>query len=149
MFAKLVYSLAAIAIGAGFAVQTSINAGLARGIGSPLLAALTSFGVGCLALFVLSFATGQFQSVSTVRGVPLHLWVSGGLLGAGIVFGSLFLVPRIGVAALAAFIIAGQLAAAALIDHFGILGVPVHEIGLLRVLGILMLFGGALLVRLT
>ena len=147
MLLKLAFSLVAMAIGASFAVQTSINAGLARGMGSAILAALTSFGVGSVTLVVLALATGQFQVSSSARDMPIWMWLSGGILGAGIVFGSLYLVPRIGVAALAAFIIAGQLAVAALIDHFGFFGVPVHEIGLWRILGIVMLFAGALLVR--
>jgi transporter family-2 protein len=148
---KLVFSALALSIGMAFAVQTSINAALARGIGSPVLAALVSFGVGFAALTAIAFATGQFQQLAGggFRSVPMYMWLSGGLMGACIVFGSLFLVPRIGVAALAAFIIAGQLTAAALIDHFGLLGVPVHEIGLLRIVGLILLFAGALLVRLT
>jgi bacterial/archaeal transporter family-2 protein len=149
MLLKLVLSLVAMTIGAGFAVQTSINAGLARGIGSSILAALTSFGVGTVTLLALALATGQFQVAGSARDVPIWMWLSGGILGAGIVFGSLYLVPRIGVAALAAFVIAGQLAVAALIDHFGLFGVPVHEVGLWRIVGIVMLFAGALLVRLT
>jgi bacterial/archaeal transporter family-2 protein len=146
---KLVYTAVALAIGMGFAVQTSINANLAKGLGSSLVAAVTSFGVGFAMLSVLAFATGQAQAVSGFRHLPVWIWLSGGVLGAGIVFGSLYLVPRIGVAALAAFIIAGQLMAAALIDHFGLLGVPVNELNLWRVVGIVLLFAGALLVRFT
>lgn len=151
MSLKLVYSVIALSIGIAFAVQTSINAGLARGVGSSVLAALISFGVGFAGLTALSLVTGQFQNVAfgNFRNVPFWMWVSGGLLGASIVFGSLFLVPRIGVAALAAFIIGGQLAAAAIIDHFGLFGVPMHEIGLPRIAGLVLLFAGALLVRLT
>lgn len=144
---KLVYTAIALAIGMGFAVQTSINANLAKGIGSSLVAAVTSFGVGFAGLCIIALATGQAQSVSGFRHLPAWMWLSGGILGAGIVYGSLYLVPRIGVAALAAFIIAGQLLAAALIDHFGLLGVPVHELHLWRIVGIVMLFAGALLVR--
>ncbi len=146
---KLVFTVGALAIGVAFAVQTSINASMARGIGSSLVAAVISFGVGFAVLSLLALATGQAQAASGLRHLPPWIWLSGGILGAGIVFGSLFLVPRIGVAALAAFIIAGQLAAAALIDHFGLLGVPVHELHLWRGVGIVLLFAGALLVRLT
>lgn len=149
MIAKLAFTAFALAIGMGFAVQTSINAALAKGLGSSLLAALTSFGVGFVGLVALCVLTGQLQFASGYRSLPVWMWLAGGLMGACIVFGSLFLVPRIGVAALAAFIIAGQLFAAALIDHFGLLGVPVHEINLWRFAGLVMLFSGALLVRFT
>jgi bacterial/archaeal transporter family-2 protein len=144
---KLVYTAIALAIGMGFAVQTSINAQLAKGLGSSILAAMTSFGVGFATLTFLAIATGHLQAASGFRHLPAWLWISGGLLGAFIVFGSLFLVPRIGVAALAAFIIAGQLTAAAVIDHYGLFGVPVHELHLWRAIGLVLLFAGALLVR--
>jgi bacterial/archaeal transporter family-2 protein len=144
---KLVYTAIALFIGMGFAVQTSINASLAKGLGSSLVAAVTSFGVGFVMLCVLALGTGQAHTVTGFRHLPVWMWLSGGILGAGIVYGSLYLVPRIGVAALAAFIIAGQLLAAALIDHFGFLGVPVNELNVWRVTGIVLLFAGALLVR--
>ena len=149
MIVKLAFSVMALAIGTAFAVQSGINAGLARHIGSAICAALISFGVGTVALIVLALASGQIASIGAVRGAPFWLWAAGGLLGCGIVYGSIFLVPRIGVASLAAFIIAGQLSAAAVIDHFGIFGVPVHEINLWRIVGIAMLLSGALLVRLN
>lgn len=149
MIAKLAFSLMALAIGTAFAVQSAINAGLARHISSALLAALVSFGVGTAALTLLALASGQMASIGSVRGAPFWLWAAGGLLGCGVVYGSIFLVPRIGVAALAALIIAGQLTAAAIMDHYGIFGVPVHEINLWRIVGIAMLLSGALLVRLN
>jgi bacterial/archaeal transporter family-2 protein len=144
---KLLYTAIALAIGMGFAVQTGINAALARGIGSSIAAAMISFGVGFAALMVITLMTGQLQAASGLRHLPAWVWLSGGILGAGIVFGSLFLVPRIGIAALAAFIIAGQLTAAAVIDHYGLFGVPVIELHLWRAVGIVLLFAGALLVR--
>lgn len=144
---KLLYTAMALAIGISFAVQTGINAALARGVGSSIAAAMISFGVGFATLIVITLMTGQLQAASGFRHLPVWVWVSGGVLGAGIVFGSLFLVPRIGIAALAAFIIAGQLTAAAMIDHYGLFGVPVIELHLWRAVGIVLLFAGALLVR--
>jgi transporter family-2 protein len=144
---KFVYTTIALAIGISFAVQTGINTALARGIGSSVVAAMTSFGVGFAGLTLLAFTSGQLQTASGFRELPVWIWLSGGLLGAGIVFGSIFLVPRIGVAALAAFIIAGQLGAAAVIDHYGLFGVPVIEMHLWRAVGLVLLFAGALLVR--
>jgi bacterial/archaeal transporter family-2 protein len=146
---KLVLTAIALAIGISFSVQSGINAALARGIGSSVAAAMISFGVGFTALSIIALATGQLQAAPGLRHLPVWLWLSGGLLGAFIVFGSIFLVPRIGVAALAAFIIAGQLAAASVIDHFGLFGVPVIEMHLWRAVGIVLLFAGALLVRFT
>ena len=149
MLVKLALSAMALAIGVSFAVQSGINAALGRAVGSALFATLVSFSVGTVALIGAATVSGNIGAAQTLRDVPAWMWLTGGLLGACVVYGSIFLVPRIGVAALAAFIIAGQLAAAAIIDHFGVFGVPVHEINVLRIAGIAMLFAGALLVRLA
>jgi transporter family-2 protein len=44
-------------------------------------------------------------------------------------------------------VIAGQLIGAALADHFGLFGLAVRSLSLERVLGLVLVLGGALLVR--
>ncbi|TIQ39609.1 MAG: EamA-like transporter family protein, partial [Mesorhizobium sp.] len=61
---------------------------------------------------------------------------------------STILTPRIGAAALMAFLVAGQLIAGMLVDRVGFLGVAVREISLGRVAGAVLLLAGALLIRL-
>ena len=61
---------------------------------------------------------------------------------------STILTPRIGAAALMAFLVAGQLLAGMLIDRVGFLGVAVREISFGRVAGAVLLLAGALLIRL-
>jgi bacterial/archaeal transporter family-2 protein len=148
MIQALIFSLAALGVGAAFSVQGSINGDLGRTLGSPLIAATVSFCVGSIALLGVMLAFGA-QPATSLRTLPVYLWLTGGLLGAFIVFTSTALVPRLGIAAVAALIIAGQLATAAVIDHFGLLGVPEHPMNLLRFLGVVLLFAGAVLVRFT
>ncbi|TIX20930.1 MAG: EamA-like transporter family protein, partial [Mesorhizobium sp.] len=76
------------------------------------------------------------------------LFIAGGMLGGFYVTLSTILTPRIGAAALMAFLVAGQLLAGMLIDRVGFLGVAVREISLGRVAGAVMLLAGALLIRL-
>jgi bacterial/archaeal transporter family-2 protein len=150
MLVKILFSASALTAGIAFSLQSGINAALARQIGSSLVAATISFSVGTIALTLLGFATGQLTFASgSLRSVPVWMWLTGGLLGACIVYSSVLLVPRLGVAAVASLIIAGQLIAAAIMDHYGLLGVPVHELSLLRVTGLLLLVLGAVLVRFT
>jgi bacterial/archaeal transporter family-2 protein len=75
-------------------------------------------------------------------------WVfTGGLIGAVFLFVSLFAAPRLGIATTIAVLIAGQLAAALVVDHFGWLGVPVRPVNPFRVAGVLCLLAGVLLIR--
>ena len=62
---------------------------------------------------------------------------------------STILIPRIGAAALMAFLVAGQLVAGMLLDRIGFLGMAVREISLGRLVGAVLLMTGAVLVRLT
>jgi transporter family-2 protein len=54
------------------------------------------------------------------------------------------MIPRVGVAASITLIIAGQLIISSLLDHYGLLGVHIRHMDWQRVLGLLIVFIGAL-----
>ncbi len=58
-----------------------------------------------------------------------------------------FRAPRLGVAITISLIIAGQLAAAVVLDHFGLLGVVVREATPGRIAGVFVMFAGVLMIR--
>jgi transporter family-2 protein len=146
----LVWSLLGILSGAFIAVQAPINAQLARGLGLPVAAAFFSFLSGAVVLGVISIAVTRFDGISLDWKAPAPwLFVAGGVLGGFYVTLSTILIPRIGTAALMAFLVAGQLIAGMVLDRIGFLGVAVREISLGRVAGAVLLLAGALLVRLT
>lgn len=143
------WSLLGILSGAFIAVQAPINSQLARGLGLPVAAAAFSFLSGAVVLGILTIVTTGTQGVSLDwRAPPLWTFVVGGVLGASYVTISTLLIPRIGAAALMAFLVAGQLIAGMLLDRVGFLGMAVREISIGRVAGALLLLAGALLVRL-
>jgi len=55
--------------------------------------------------------------------------------------------PQLGAATFFALLIAGQMLGSIVFDHFGILGMPVHEISAMRLLGAALLVGGVVLIR--
>ena len=55
--------------------------------------------------------------------------------------------PRVGLGVLLTAAIAGQLAAALLLDHYGLLGLARHPVNLTRALGLVLVLIGAVLVR--
>jgi transporter family-2 protein len=69
------------------------------------------------------------------------------MLGGFYVTLSTILTPRIGAAALMAFLVAGQLLAGMVLDRIGFLGMAVREISLGRLIGAVLLLAGALLIR--
>jgi transporter family-2 protein len=69
------------------------------------------------------------------------------MLGAFFVLASIVLTPRLGAAATIGLILTGQVIASMVIDHFGLIQVPVHEASVPRVLGTLLIIAGVVLVQ--
>ena len=132
--------------GAMIAVQAPTNAMLAKAGGSPVLAALISFGVGTVALLATWLASGNRPGTSAFASLPWYAWV-GGLYGAFFVAIAAYAAPRIGLASLITIGVAGQIAAALWLDHIGALGLPREPINLGRVIGALLVDAGVVMVR--
>lgn len=148
MWSKILLGLPVFVIGGAISLQSLVNAGLASRLGSSLIAATVSFWVGTIALTIASVASGGIgPALANARGIGLGWWIGGGVLGASFVTVITMMVPRLGVAVTIAFVIAGQLLAAAALDHFGALGAVEHPITLARMAGIGLLIAGALIIR--
>ena len=144
------WSLLGILSGAFIAIQAPINSELARGLGLPVAAAAFSFLSGAIVLGIVSLRRSRLQGIALDWRAPAPwLFVAGGVLGGSYVTISTILTPRIGAAALMAFLVAGQLLAGMLLDRIGFLGMAVREISLGRIAGAVLLLAGALLIRLT
>jgi transporter family-2 protein len=72
---------------------------------------------------------------------------SGGLFGAIYIAISILLVPRIGAATFVAWLIAGQMLTSLVFDRYGLFGVPRYPMDLTRIVGAMLLVGGAVLVH--
>jgi bacterial/archaeal transporter family-2 protein len=144
MTRTLAVALAAMA-GVLVGMQAPVNSRLGRSLGS-VQAATFSFLVGSLALVLIaSLFYGGLGSFASVGKAPWWA-LFGGLLGAVYVTVAILTVRTLGVSALTAAVIAGQLSAAVVIDRFGLLGVARQPIGATRVLGLVLLVVGVLLV---
>lgn len=141
--------VATVIAGAAVSLQPAFNGQLADHLGSPLRAALVSFSAGVATLLVVTgvmAARTGFPSGDRIASTPLHLWVVGGMLGALFVSTAAWATPKIGAGAFFATLIAAQLVAALLIDHFGLIGLEQKPATLIRVAGVLLLIGGAWMV---
>lgn len=146
--AGVLWPLLGVLAGAFVAVQAPVNAELARGLGSTIAAAAISFFAGAVVLGILTFAFSRVQGTVIDWRVPAPwLFIVGGCLGAVYVTSNIILIPRLGAAALMAFLVAGQLIAGMVVDRIGLLGVAVREISVGRVAGALLLVTGAVMVR--
>jgi transporter family-2 protein len=143
---RWLYLLLVALAGTALALQAPINAQLARWLEHPVRSSMVSFTVGALSLFVLTLFWGRWPGLNKLQEAPPWVW-AGGLLGAFYVTVIILATPRIGATATFALVIAGQLSASILMDHFGVLGLPKHPADWMRLLGVGFLVLGALLIR--
>jgi len=145
----LLFTLVALVGGGLIALQAPINAEVAARLGHPLSAATMSFCVGTIALIVLTLLFARSSTnLGAIQSMPLYMLLGGGLLGAIYVTVTLMLAPKIGVAALMALGIAGQLTAGLLLDRFGMFDLVERGLTAGRLSGAVLVLVGALMVRL-
>ncbi len=142
------YLFLAVVAGVAVSVQLGVNAQLRQVVGQPILAALISFLVGMLALlgYFLIVAKGTVPPIEMFRNIRWWKW-TGGLLGAFFITSSIVAAPRIGAANWVCLVIAGQLLAALLLDHYGYIGFPLKPLTLYRLAGATLIILGVYLIQ--
>ncbi|HEX6240678.1 MAG TPA: DMT family transporter [Polyangiales bacterium] len=135
-----------VAAGLGLTVQVGMNTQLRKVLNSAYSAALISFLVGTLALVALLLVTRTaMPSRAALAGVPAWAWF-GGLFGAFYVAISTVVAAQLGATSLLVLGLAGQLATALVVDHYGWLGLPEHPITLIRLMGVALVCAGVWLI---
>lgn len=121
---RVLYALLPLAGGALIAAQAPINARLRVTLASPVGSGLVSFLVGIVVLLGAVIVVGDGGAVlEGLGGGPWWAYL-GGACGAFFVVATILAAPRVGVTTTFIAVIAGQVAAATLIDRYGWLGVP-------------------------
>jgi len=138
---------AAIAVGLVLPLQTGVNAQLRLALGHPLAAALVSFLVGTIALAAAVVLLRVPLPLGRAAGQTDWWQWTGGILGASYIFAAVVLAPRLGAATLIASIVAGQMLASLVLDHFGWVGFAPHPISPARLAGAMLVIAGVVLIR--
>jgi bacterial/archaeal transporter family-2 protein len=140
--------LAALA-GAGIATQSGTNAVLGRMLGHPMWASFWQFAAGTVLMVVIMVVmrVPVPAFAATAATGPWWVWI-GFITGSFFVVAGLSLSPVIGVGGFIAALVAGQMIASLLLDHFGLVGLAVRPLTLARMVGAAMIVGGVLLIQL-
>ena len=130
-------------------IQVGVNATLKTYLSSAMQAALVSFSVGMTALLLYCFAARiPLPKATELAQAPWWAWL-GGLIGAFYIWMSIIVGPRIGAAALLALVVAGQMTASLVLDHYGLLGMPHNPVTLWRILGVTLVVMGVIVTVVT
>jgi bacterial/archaeal transporter family-2 protein len=136
--------LLAIVAGVAGSVQVAVMSKLGDRVGVFGALAWATTLTALLAVALLLVARQGFGEFAAAARQPVWLW-SGALMSLVIVLAITLAGTRIGVIATISILLAGQFAAAAAIDHWGLLGAERIGVGWLRALGIVLLGLGAAL----
>ena len=143
--AILIASLA----GAGLALQSGTNAVLGRMLGHPMWASFWQFAAGTVLIIVMMVVlrVPMPAFAATAATGPWWVWI-GFFTGSFFVVAALSLAPIIGVGGFIAALVAGQMIASLVLDHYGLIGLAVRPLTAARVTGAVLIIAGVLLIQL-
>ncbi|MEM9143289.1 MAG: DMT family transporter [Bacteroidota bacterium] len=147
MKSQLYFIVLAIVAGAVLPLQAGLNVQLGKSVHQPIFAAFASFLIGTVGLLLYLFALKfDFSTIAQTKSVSPVVWTAG-VLGAFYVAAVIVLAPRLGVSLTFVLVVAGQMAVSLVVDHYGLLGLPVKQINWQRLVGVLFLVAGVVLIR--
>lgn len=133
------------AAGLGIPVFAALNSALGQQLGGPVAATAITFAVGfVIAMAALSFI--GFPPASAFTFERPWIW-TGAVFMLFYATSVAFAAPRIGLGNAIFFVLLGQIVAAAIIDHFGLLGSIQSAITPKRALGLVVMAVGIYLAR--
>tara|TARA_R100000908_G_scaffold59827_1_gene36630 strand:+ start:1138 stop:1599 length:462 start_codon:yes stop_codon:yes gene_type:complete len=133
------------AAGLGIPVFAALNAGLGQQLGGPVAATAVTFAIGFVIATAMLVFTG-FPAASTFTFERPWLWI-GAVVMLFYATSVAYSAPRIGLGNAIFFVLLGQIVAAAIIDHFGLLGSIQSAIAPKRALGLAVMAFGLYLAR--
>ncbi|WP_299896745.1 DMT family transporter [uncultured Aquimarina sp.] len=147
MKSQLFFIVLAIIAGAVLPLQAGLNVQLGKTVHQPIFAAFASFLIGTIGLLIyLLILKFDFSAIAQTKTVSPVVWIAG-ILGAFYVAAVIILAPRLGTALTFVLVVAGQMTVSLILDHYGLLGLPVKQINWQRLLGVAFLVAGVLLIR--
>jgi len=131
--------------GAGIPVMAALNSGLGSKLASPILAVAILCTVALLLTLVL-FVIFPLKSWPSKTEIP-PWYFAAGFLFLFYIFSITFSASIIGLGTAVFLVLMGQIFSAAIIDHWGLFGNPVHPLTPRRLLGLGIIILGIVLAR--
>ncbi|BCG79941.1 DMT family transporter [Mesorhizobium sp. 113-3-3] len=141
------FLIAALLAGAIVPFQAGANAMLGRLLGHPLWATLVSLGVSvALIVPVMMVFKLPVPAVGVALKGPWWIWI-GGAAGVVYITAALLLAPKLGAASFIVAVIAGQMMASLVIDHFALMGFAHRPVTVARFAGLALIIGGLIVTQ--
>ncbi len=144
---QYIYFILAFLCGAIYPIQGSLNGKLLTVTGNSIITAIISFLAGLAGLIAFGFINKTpWQAILAAKSAPWYTF-TGGILGAFYVATVVIVLPRLGMAMTFSLIVAGQIVLSVIMDHYGLLGNPIRQISIGRLIGLFLLLIAVILIR--
>lgn len=144
---KLPYYALTFLIGIVLTVHLAMNSKVGAVLDNPRLGNALFWCIGAIAAVLIGLSGWHAGALKPLHDVNPVL-LGAGVLGASLVFGIAYLIPRIGAANLTLIMLAGQILAALVLSHFGWLGSPKNPVSTRNIIGAVIMFAGVILATL-
>lgn len=144
---QILFILLSLCAGIMIPFQSAMNAQLGKILQSSYYATLTVFFVAFISL-ALYIIVSRYPIPSTQEFNTAPKWsYLGGVLGGAYILLIVICAPKLGIGNVTVMLLLGQIIAAIVIDHFGLLKFPVHAVNWQRMIGVILMIGGMYLVK--
>jgi transporter family-2 protein len=130
-------------MGIMMSIYLPMNSAVSRYLGSPITANITFFFIALISSILIFAIWGEFETIKSMKNVPLWLYLTG-VASAFIVLGMTYLIPKVGVRKYFILCIAGQIAMAMIVSHFGVFESSRDPITMKKIFGAVLLFSGVI-----
>ena len=138
--------LLSVGLGVVLTVHLAMNGMVGAAINNPRVGNAVFWCIGAAMAVILGLSGWQSGALSHLSQVnPILL--TAGAMGASLVFGIAYLIPRVGAGPFTYALLAGQIISAMVLSHYGWLGSPKQPITPMGVLGVVVMVVGILLTR--
>ena len=132
-------------LGVVLAVHLAMNAKVGDVVANPKMANALFWCIGAVTAIVVAMTGWDPEFFGRLGDVNPLLYLAG-VMGALLVFAIAALVPKVGAGALFVSLLAGQVITAMIMSHYGWLGSPVQEVSIMKIVGAVLVIGGAAIV---
>ncbi len=140
----ITFYIIAFSIGIIVSIYLPMNSIVANHVGSTKMATMAFFFIAFATTFLFYCLTEERHLLKNIFSAPLYLYASG-IVGAFVVIGVTFMIPKLGAAPLFILMISGQIIMSMFISHFGVLESPVSSINISKIIGVCLMLGGSYL----
>ncbi len=131
-------------LGVVLAVHLAMNGKVGAALANARVANALFWCIGAVTAVIIGLTGWHQYALAPLQKVnPLLL--TAGILGACLVFGIAWMIPRIGAGPLMITMLAGQVIGGLMMSHFGWLGSPQDPVTLKKIVGVVVMVGGVVL----